>query len=154
MVGSLPVLNLSQAKYECTFGRGCDGICCQNGRPPVYPEEQERIDANLEKLLPRLSPEARALVEQKGYLSERTKLDVLRGMRRIKVCVGYSLDGSERDELPTDPSEIARAQPIYEELDGWDADTSNVRDFDALLFAHGVLKSVQRHNCLHLSFVG
>jgi adenylosuccinate synthase len=61
-----------------------------------------------------------------------TKLDVLRGMKRIKVCVGYQVDSDTRDELPTDPGEIARAQPIYEELDGWDADTSEVREFEAL----------------------
>jgi adenylosuccinate synthase len=61
-----------------------------------------------------------------------TKLDVLRGMKKIKVCVGYTVDGQERDELPTDPQEIARCVPVYEELDGWDADTREVRDRDAL----------------------
>ncbi len=72
MVGSLPVLNIEQARYECIFGRGCDGICCQAGRPPVYPEEKERIDANLAKILPELRPEARKTIEKKGYLSSRT----------------------------------------------------------------------------------
>ncbi len=61
-----------------------------------------------------------------------TKLDVLRGLKRIKVCVGYTVDGEQRDELPTDPVEITRAQPLYEEMDGWDADTRDVRDFEAL----------------------
>jgi adenylosuccinate synthase len=65
-----------------------------------------------------------------------TKLDVLRGMKRIKVCVGYAVDGpngrEERDELPCDPTEITRAQPIYEELDGWDADTRDIREVEAL----------------------
>jgi len=61
-----------------------------------------------------------------------TKLDVLRGLKRIKVCVGYTVDGQERDELPTDPVEIERCVPVYEELDGWDADTSQVRERDAL----------------------
>ena len=61
-----------------------------------------------------------------------TKLDVLRGIPRIKICVGYTVDGDARDELPTDSDEIARAQPVYEELDGWEADTSQVRDRDAL----------------------
>src|SRR5581483_4752222 len=63
-----------------------------------------------------------------------TKLDVLRGLPRIKVCVGYTVDGPSdvRDELPTDPAEIARAQPFYEELDGWEADTREVRDVAAL----------------------
>ena len=50
MKTALPVLNLAEAKYECIYGRGCDGICCQNGRPGVYPEEQDRIDKNLKKL--------------------------------------------------------------------------------------------------------
>ncbi|MFI5288107.1 MAG: adenylosuccinate synthetase, partial [Polyangia bacterium] len=61
-----------------------------------------------------------------------TKLDVLRGLGRIKICVGYAIDNETRDELPTLPREIARARPIYEELDGWDADTREVRDFEAL----------------------
>jgi len=61
-----------------------------------------------------------------------TKLDVLRGLKKIKVCVGYTVDGQERDELPTDSAEIARCVPVYEELDGWDADTSQVRERDAL----------------------
>src|SRR5262245_27810191 len=74
MAGSLPVLNLSEAKFECTFGRGCDGICCRNGRPCVYPEEVERLGANLGKFLPELRPEARVVVEHQGFLSRRRKL--------------------------------------------------------------------------------
>jgi hypothetical protein len=73
MATSLPVLNLSEAKFECIYGRGCDGICCQNGRPCVYPDEVERLDANLEKFLPELRPEARELIEEEGYLSNRRK---------------------------------------------------------------------------------
>jgi adenylosuccinate synthase len=61
-----------------------------------------------------------------------TKLDVLRGLKRIKICVGYTVDGDARDELPTEPDEIARCVPVYEELDGWDADTSQVREREAL----------------------
>jgi adenylosuccinate synthase len=61
-----------------------------------------------------------------------TKLDVLRGLPKIKVCVGYTVDGDSRDELPTDPGEIARAQPVYEDLEGWEEDTREVRDFEAL----------------------
>ena len=65
-----------------------------------------------------------------------TKLDVLRGMGRVKICVGYTVDGPEGketyDELPTDPGEIDRAVPVYEELEGWDADTREVRDFGEL----------------------
>jgi len=61
-----------------------------------------------------------------------TKLDVLRGLGRVRICVGYTVDGEAREELPTDPGEIDRAQPVYEELEGWDADTREVRDFGEL----------------------
>ncbi len=61
-----------------------------------------------------------------------TKLDVLRGLPRIRVCVGYTMEGQEYDELPTDPGDIGRAVPVYEELDGWDEPTSEVRDLEAL----------------------
>jgi adenylosuccinate synthase len=61
-----------------------------------------------------------------------TKLDILRGLPRIRICVGYNIDGEQREELPTDPGEIERAQPVYEELDGWEADTREVRDFGEL----------------------
>jgi adenylosuccinate synthase len=61
-----------------------------------------------------------------------TKLDVLGGLKRVKICVGYKLDGEDRDELPTEPAEIARAVPVYEELDGWDTDTRDLREIEAL----------------------
>ena len=51
---TLPVLNLEKATYECTYGRGCDGICCMEGRPIVYKDEIARLDANLEKFMPLL----------------------------------------------------------------------------------------------------
>ena len=69
-----------------------------------------------------------------------TKLDVLAGLKKLKICVGYRLaplaGGSGvsdvRDELPTDPEDIERATPVYEELDGWDADLRNVREVEDL----------------------
>jgi adenylosuccinate synthase len=61
-----------------------------------------------------------------------TKLDVLCGLKKIKVCVGYRVGDQQRDELPLDLDELTSAQPIYEELDGWEADARGVRDFDDL----------------------
>ncbi|HTR54457.1 MAG TPA: adenylosuccinate synthase [Kofleriaceae bacterium] len=48
-----------------------------------------------------------------------TKLDVLAGMPEVSVCVAYKLEGRELDEPPTDPDELARAQPVYVKLAGW-----------------------------------
>ena len=73
---SLQVINLAEARYECIYGRGCDGICCQNGRPPVSAEEQARIDANLERFLALLTEKQRRVIEEDGYLSRRVKSGV------------------------------------------------------------------------------
>ena len=37
----LVVANLATATFECTFGRGCDGLCCKNGRPSVDADDTE-----------------------------------------------------------------------------------------------------------------
>ena len=81
----LTVLNLESARFECTFGRGCEGVCCRNGRPPVYAEEARRIDENLHRILPLLRPEARAAVDKGGYLSRRRKA----GLPMARVVAGW-----------------------------------------------------------------
>lgn len=48
-----------------------------------------------------------------------TKLDVLCGMSEVYVCVAYKCDGRELDEPPTDPDDLARAEPVYARLPGW-----------------------------------
>jgi hypothetical protein len=66
---TLPVVNINEARFECTYGRGCEGLCCRESRPPLDPAEVDRITANLHKFLPLLRPAARSLVRRKGYLS-------------------------------------------------------------------------------------
>ncbi len=83
----LEVLNLAGTTFECIYGRGCDGICCQNGRPPVRPDEANRIDQNLSKFLPHLRPEARAIVEREGYASRRMKA----GMPMLRVVGSWCI---------------------------------------------------------------
>ena len=81
----LKVLNLEQARFDCTFGRGCDGICCRDGRPPVYEDEAQRITDRLHDLLSMLRPEARAVVEKSGYLTRRRKA----GQPTARVVAGW-----------------------------------------------------------------
>ena len=61
-----------------------------------------------------------------------TKLDVLRGQGPVKVCVGYRLDGAELDEPPSDADDLARAEPTFVELEGWDGDTAAARRVEDL----------------------
>jgi adenylosuccinate synthase len=61
-----------------------------------------------------------------------TKLDVLTGWERIPVCVGYQVNGTRHDTMPLTQTDFARAEPVYEELDGWTEDISTCRHFDDL----------------------
>ncbi|MGH3426007.1 MAG: adenylosuccinate synthase, partial [Mycobacteriales bacterium] len=61
-----------------------------------------------------------------------TKLDVLTGLPRIPVCVGYDVDGKHHDDVPMTQTEFHHAKPVYEYLDGWSEDISGVRNFDHL----------------------
>ena len=56
-----------------------------------------------------------------------TKLDVLRGLPRIRLCVGYTLDGAPLDHPPTTVAAWDRVEPVYEEMDGWPEDISAAR---------------------------
>ncbi len=61
-----------------------------------------------------------------------TKLDILDGFKKIKVGVGYKLDGEEIDHLPSAQGAQARVEPIFETLEGWDETTAGARTWAEL----------------------
>jgi adenylosuccinate synthase len=61
-----------------------------------------------------------------------TKLDVLSGMPRLKLCVAYEVDGVRRDEVPLSLEEFEAAKPVYEQVEGWKEDISSAREFGDL----------------------
>ena len=61
-----------------------------------------------------------------------TKLDVLDGLKELKLCTGYELDGETIDILPLGADEIERCKPIYETIEGWSDSTVGITQFDAL----------------------
>jgi adenylosuccinate synthase len=61
-----------------------------------------------------------------------TKLDVLSGLERVPVCVGYEVDGFRTEDMPMTQTDVHHAVPIYEELPGWWEDLSECRTFDEL----------------------
>ena len=56
-----------------------------------------------------------------------TKLDVLDSFSEIPVCVGYRLDGEAFDSMPAEVERLARVEPAYETLPGWQKSLSQVR---------------------------
>jgi adenylosuccinate synthase len=61
-----------------------------------------------------------------------TKLDVLDGLKTVKICTSYKLDGEVIDTPPLIVDRYAECEPVYEELSGWDESTVGVTDYAQL----------------------
>jgi len=61
-----------------------------------------------------------------------TRLDVLDPFPSIQVCTSYTIDGKRVDSPPASIAAFNRAVPVYEELPGWNTDSSNARRFEDL----------------------
>jgi adenylosuccinate synthase len=48
-----------------------------------------------------------------------TKIDVLSGMEKIKLCVGYTLNEKPFNQVPADIEDFRQLVPVYETLPGW-----------------------------------
>ncbi|MDI6826430.1 MAG: adenylosuccinate synthase [Candidatus Aenigmarchaeota archaeon] len=48
-----------------------------------------------------------------------TKLDVLGGLEKVKICTAYKFNGKILNEFPASLKVLERCEPVYEELDGW-----------------------------------
>ena len=59
-------------------------------------------------------------------------LDVLAGLPQLKVCTAYRLDGQPLTNFPADADVLARVEPVYETLPGFDESVEEVTDFDDL----------------------
>ncbi|HKY63311.1 MAG TPA: adenylosuccinate synthase [bacterium] len=55
-----------------------------------------------------------------------TKLDVLSGLKKIKVCTGYRLGGKLLKTIPATVEALDRVKPVYQEFPGWPEDLTQV----------------------------
>jgi adenylosuccinate synthase len=61
-----------------------------------------------------------------------TRLDILSIMPTIKICTAYRLDGKTLTSPPSSVAELAKCEPLYEEIPGWQTDISAVRRIEDL----------------------
>ena len=61
-----------------------------------------------------------------------TKLDVLDGLKELKICTHYMLDGEKIDRPPYGADDFERCEPVYESMPGWDDTTAGARTTAAL----------------------
>ncbi len=61
-----------------------------------------------------------------------TKLDVLSGIKTIKVCTAYELRGKILKSVPSQVEDLMAVKPIYREFRAWEEDLSSIRSFSKL----------------------
>ena len=59
-------------------------------------------------------------------------IDVLTGLKEVKICTAYELDGKEITEYPANLNDLQRCKPIFETLPGWTEDVTSCRSLDEL----------------------
>ena len=84
-----------------------------------------------------------------------TKLDVLDTFDEVKVCTGYTINGTVMRNYPDRPDMLARAVPVYETLPGWKSSTEGITTFaDLPQSAQQIVKIVERETGIPVSMVG
>lgn len=61
-----------------------------------------------------------------------TKLDVLDGLERLRICTKYACNGEEISSPPMGLDDFSACQPVYEDLPGWSESTVGVTEYDQL----------------------
>lgn len=59
------------------------------------------------------------------------KIDVLKDIATIKICVGYELDGTIIKHFPASLENLEKCKPVYEEMEGW-GEISHIRSYEEL----------------------
>lgn len=59
-------------------------------------------------------------------------LDTLTGLKEIKICNAYKIDGQQTSFFPANAAKLSKASAVYETMPGWDEDITEVRDFNDL----------------------
>ncbi|TYS31005.1 adenylosuccinate synthase [Bacillus pumilus] len=59
-------------------------------------------------------------------------IDVLTGIDTLKICVAYKLNGEITEEFPASLNELAKCEPVYEEMPGWTEDITGVKNLSEL----------------------
>ncbi|OPZ73680.1 MAG: Adenylosuccinate synthetase [Firmicutes bacterium ADurb.Bin456] len=84
-----------------------------------------------------------------------TKLDVLSGLEKVKICTGYLYRGELMEEFPASLRVLKECVPVYEEFPGWPEDITGARSLEDLpLSARKYLERIEEISGAPIALVG
>ena len=83
-----------------------------------------------------------------------TKLDVLDGLKTVKICTQYSLNGKKIDNFPASIDDVKKCKPVYKEFKGWNTiDKSSSKFTDLPKEAQQYLKFIEKETGVPIAIV-
>lgn len=83
-----------------------------------------------------------------------TKLDVLSDFDKVKICVGYRVNGKVLHHVPSNLKILESSEPIYEELDGWRKEVKGTKKISELpVQAQRYLKRIEELTNVKIAMV-
>ena len=75
-------------------------------------------------------------------------LDTLAGLKELKICRAYQINGQQKTFFPANIDSLSRARPVYETLPGWEEEITEVNDF------HDLPVNAQNYICQVEEYIG
>ena len=83
-----------------------------------------------------------------------TKLDVLNDFDKVKICVGYRVNGKVLHHVPSNLKILESSEPVYEELDGWKKEVKGTKKISELpVQAQRYLKRIEELTNVKIAMV-
>lgn len=83
-----------------------------------------------------------------------TKIDILTGVKKIKICIGYKLKGKSINYSSCGYNELAALTPVYKTFDGWKEDITEIKKFkDLPLNCQAYIKFIENFLGVKISIV-
>src|SRR3989344_9005890 len=149
--------------------RRCKSLCNKSRQRPIATEIKDKVGEGIQKKGNEFGSTtgrkrrigwfdvliAKYSAEINGFDSiVITKLDVLSGLQKVKICTGYKFNNKIIKNFTTDLSILESCQPIYEELNGWKEDISKIRNYNNLPEnAKKYLKRIEESTGVKISIV-
>ena len=84
-----------------------------------------------------------------------TKMDVLTGMKEVRVCTAYDLNGTKTEHFNSSSHILEECRPIYESLPGWSEDVSQCTTFESLPeAARNYVEYIEKHAGAPVKLIG
>lgn len=83
-----------------------------------------------------------------------TKVDVLSGLSKIKMCVGYTINNERINSVPSDLERFGQIEPVYETVEGWESLPEKINSIDECpIQLKTFIKKIEETTGNHISLI-